>query len=225
MTHNERVCHEAGERRQHYLNQIKCILERIDDTPCVKDAGGTVGQESYEKPLVEYPGYVNYLNPKFNKPFTKPLLPNVVAERRLYCDEEDRDIDGKPKEIHDMCKAILNSDERTPNPQPNHSIRSKPAELKMGYLVQGCDCRKHNGLQDRCQRTECGGKPPCLTQPDPSCGPSNVYMTPPKDKTRAELVEEALMKWSRPKLQYCCCSIKCGEVQTYGMNPQDGPVK
>lgn len=33
-------------------------------------------------------------------------------------------------------------------------------------------CEKRNGLQDDCPRTECHGKPECLTLPSPICGPS-----------------------------------------------------
>lgn len=219
MTHNERVCHEAGERRQNYLNQIKCILEKMDDTPCVVNPGGTVGQESFEKPLIEYPGYINRLNPKFNKPFYEPLIPNVTAERRLYCGPEGQDL--TKTELPEVCRGILTPEEFRDGSgrkmPPTHSTRSKPAELKMGYMIQGCDCRKHNGLQDQCERSECGGRPSCLTQPDPSCGPSDAYNSPPPQRTREEVVEEALASWPRPKLQYCCCTTDCGSgVPTYG---------
>uniref|UniRef100_A0A0A9WVK3 Sensory neuron membrane protein 1 n=1 Tax=Lygus hesperus TaxID=30085 RepID=A0A0A9WVK3_LYGHE len=35
-----------------------------------------------------------------------------------------------------------------------------------------CFCTRRNGLQDTCPLTGCGGKPPCLTTPLPSCEPS-----------------------------------------------------
>ena len=53
MDREEIVCHAVGERRQNYLNQIRCILEQMDDTPCVRKTANR------RKPLVEYPGYVN----------------------------------------------------------------------------------------------------------------------------------------------------------------------
>ncbi|CAH1991771.1 unnamed protein product [Acanthoscelides obtectus] len=52
----------------------------------------------------------------------------------------------------------------------NHG-RSKSRELRASVLHVGCDCEKHNGLQDDCLRSECHGSPECLSNP-PVCGPS-----------------------------------------------------
>ncbi|KAF6210094.1 hypothetical protein GE061_015850 [Apolygus lucorum] len=240
MPHNERVCHEAGERRQNYLNQIKCILEKMDDTPCTRDYGGTngagqggaggqAGEGGFEKPLIEYPGYINRLNPKFNKPFWEPLIPNVMAERRLYCDEQGRDLTARTQ-LPDICREILSPEELCDgtgghHPAPKHAMRSKPAELKNGYMIQGCGCRKHNGLQDKCERTECHGRPACLTQPEPTCGPASTYMPPQQQMTREEIIEEALANWPRPKLQYCCCTPDCGARIPKSDSPNQGAAK
>uniref|UniRef100_A0A0A9WTF0 Chaperone protein DnaJ n=1 Tax=Lygus hesperus TaxID=30085 RepID=A0A0A9WTF0_LYGHE len=44
-------------------------------------------------------------------------------------------------------------------------------ELIGGILVPSCDCTKRNGLQDDCRRTQCKGRPWCLTEPWPDCPP------------------------------------------------------
>ncbi|XP_060520263.1 keratin-associated protein 10-7-like isoform X2 [Cylas formicarius] len=54
----------------------------------------------------------------------------------------------------------------------NTCTRSKSRELRASVLHVGCECEKHNGLQDNCPRSECHGNPECLTKPEPTCGPS-----------------------------------------------------
>ncbi|CAG9766985.1 unnamed protein product [Ceutorhynchus assimilis] len=58
--------------------------------------------------------------------------------------------------------------------QSSPSIRlkeSKSRELRASILYTGCQCEKHDGLQDDCPRTGCHGSPECMTSP-PTCGPS-----------------------------------------------------
>lgn len=62
------------------------------------------------------------------------------------------------------------TDNKTLKPQSKVKP-SKSRELRGGVLYVGCDCEKRNGLQDDCHRSECFGRPPCLTRP-PTCGPS-----------------------------------------------------
>ncbi|KAF5284320.1 hypothetical protein FQA39_LY04613 [Lamprigera yunnana] len=54
----------------------------------------------------------------------------------------------------------------------NEIALCKSRELLGGVLYSGCDCRKRNGLQDECKRTQCRGSPACLTKPEPTCCPS-----------------------------------------------------
>uniref|UniRef100_A0A0K8TEU5 Uncharacterized protein n=2 Tax=Lygus hesperus TaxID=30085 RepID=A0A0K8TEU5_LYGHE len=143
-----------------------------------------------------------------------------MADRKLFCDEQGRDLTVRT-ELPEICRDILTAEEMNAGgghrPAPKHATRSKPAELKNGYMIQGCGCMKHNGLQDKCERSECGGRPACLTQPQPMCGPASTYMSPQPQKTREEIIEETMESWPRPKLQYCCCTPDCGAgVPTYG---------
>lgn len=50
--------------------------------------------------------------------------------------------------------------------------RCKSFELRGGTLHKLCQCARRNGLQYDCPRTECMGRPCCLTKPDASCCPS-----------------------------------------------------
>ncbi|BFF95070.1 keratin-associated protein 17-1 [Drosophila madeirensis] len=45
-------------------------------------------------------------------------------------------------------------------------------ELRCGIMYTTCDCVKRNGLQDKCPRSACQGRPACLCFPYPGCGPS-----------------------------------------------------
>ncbi|KAH8393623.1 keratin-associated protein 5-5-like [Drosophila serrata] len=45
-------------------------------------------------------------------------------------------------------------------------------ELRCGIMYTTCDCVKRNGLQDKCPRSACQGRPACLCFPFPSCGPA-----------------------------------------------------
>ncbi|XP_024085004.1 uncharacterized protein LOC112127787 [Cimex lectularius] len=197
MAHNAAICHATGERRMNYLNQIKCILDRLDDTPCLEDRGGTSCEPAGSRPLIEYPGYINRLNPKFNKPFYVPLITNVqVKEIRPTSNLADHIYENN------RCLEYVQAGGTYMN-------RAPPNELRAGYLIHGCDCVKHNGLQDQCQRLECGGRPQCLTDP-PSCPPANA-MAPPKPQPNLnELVEDALARNPAPKIEYCCCQPECG---------------
>jgi hypothetical protein len=52
-------------------------------------------------------------------------------------------------------------------------------ELRGGVYYNRCDCSRRNGLQNDCQRSECQGRPACLTNP-PMCIPSGGigYISP-----------------------------------------------
>ncbi|KAH8409930.1 hypothetical protein KR009_001259, partial [Drosophila setifemur] len=45
-------------------------------------------------------------------------------------------------------------------------------ELRCGIMYTTCDCVKRNGLQDKCPRSACQGRPACLCFPFPTCGPA-----------------------------------------------------
>ncbi|GLV34417.1 uncharacterized protein CBL_09665 [Carabus blaptoides fortunei] len=80
--------------------------------------------------------------------------------------------------------------------------RAKSRELRAGILYVGCDCEKRNGLQDQCPRSECQGRPPCLTKP-PTCPPSefanakhltrktDLFLQRKRDAEKAKLAEAA----------------------------------
>lgn len=52
------------------------------------------------------------------------------------------------------------------------NLLSRSRELRGGRLMANCDCRRRNGLQYDCQRSECQGNAICLTKPHPKCCPS-----------------------------------------------------
>lgn len=50
--------------------------------------------------------------------------------------------------------------------------KCKSRELRAGVLYKTCECTKRNGLQHDCPRTECQGRPECLSKPKANCCPS-----------------------------------------------------
>lgn len=46
-------------------------------------------------------------------------------------------------------------------------------ELRCGIMYTTCDCVKRNGLQDKCPRSMCQGRPACMCFPVPTCCPAS----------------------------------------------------
>ncbi|RZF41337.1 hypothetical protein LSTR_LSTR000051 [Laodelphax striatellus] len=63
IPHTEAMCHETGEKRQNLINKLKMFLDQVDDRPCLVKDGR---QTSTRKPIIRYPGYVDYKHPAFN---------------------------------------------------------------------------------------------------------------------------------------------------------------
>lgn len=51
---------------------------------------------------------------------------------------------------------------------PIKILKCKSRELR-GSQHHLCDCRRRNGLQYDCQRSDCCDREPCLTKPFPKC--------------------------------------------------------
>ncbi|BES92882.1 spermatid development [Nesidiocoris tenuis] len=80
------------------------------------------------------------------------------------------------KVTYDGRLAEFNRDKTYEYPDPPLPIppwfrpRYKSVEVRGGKVMNGCDCWRKNGLQDDCQRWDCG-RPECLTTPLPECPP------------------------------------------------------
>uniref|UniRef100_T1HYH5 Uncharacterized protein n=1 Tax=Rhodnius prolixus TaxID=13249 RepID=T1HYH5_RHOPR len=85
--------------------------------------------------------------------------------------------------------------------------KTKSVELRGGLLHRGCDCIKHNGLQDACDRWGCLGNPCCTTRPKPTCLPGRIMLEPQKDCGRFE--EYGLYR----REQYCRCHKPIDECE------------
>ncbi|XP_014271019.1 uncharacterized protein [Halyomorpha halys] len=233
---DEVLCHATGERRQNYLNQIRCILEQMDDTPCVRR------NNSDRKPIVEYPGYVNMKNPNFRKspiqPVETPYIVNVpvmelrpTSEYWKHAHENDSKLQyfpvgsskyrnshggGGHEESHGHGdhhdEHGRHSDRHGGRQSAGYggsagsmgvAQRKKSYELAGGFLMTGCDCARHNGLQDDCRRTECQNNPTCKTEP-PSCGPSSTYAND-RNVNIQEKFEQAIRDNPPRQKFYCCC--------------------
>uniref|UniRef100_A0A161MM61 Keratin-associated protein 9-1-like protein n=1 Tax=Triatoma infestans TaxID=30076 RepID=A0A161MM61_TRIIF len=173
--HNEFICHMMGEKRQHYLTEVKKILDKMDTTECpqksiVEGMHGTGGKSLQERPMMKFPGYIDLDSPKFRKPFYAPLISSVPVK-------EIRPTDKLSKHMGENSETLQYVDIEDPLIKPCKPWalpRQKSFELRCSLMFKGCDCYKHNGLQDRCERSDCKGSPECLTQPSPTCPPSLV---------------------------------------------------
>ncbi|XP_073983452.1 uncharacterized protein [Rhodnius prolixus] len=208
--HNEYICHMMGERRQHYLNEVKKILDRMDTMECpqksdVEAIAGCGGQILGEKPMLKYPGYLDKDSPKFRRPFYAPLISSVPVK-------ELRPTDQLSKHKGESSEILEYVDVEDPSVKPCNPWalpRQKSFELKNSIMLKGCDCHKHNGLQDNCERSECRGSPECLTQPLPTCGPSYSQVAPPHQRPVNDMVREAVnARVASTNKTYCCCSSK-----------------
>ncbi|XP_039277917.1 uncharacterized protein LOC120350022 [Nilaparvata lugens] len=62
ISHTEVTCHALGEKRQNLINKLKMFLDTADERPCLVKDGR---QTSRRKPMIKYPGYVDYNHPAF----------------------------------------------------------------------------------------------------------------------------------------------------------------
>ncbi|KAL1140150.1 hypothetical protein AAG570_000082 [Ranatra chinensis] len=182
--HDEVLCHATGERRQHFLNQIKHILDKLDDRPCQPD------RPTRTKPLIKYPGYIDKSNPRYLlDPIIPPLIVSAsVAEVRPTSEYKQHEHENERYLQYIPVTGVW-------------CFRFNSRELRAGMLYSGCECIKTNGLQDQCPRSDCQGHETCSSSP-PSCLPSVTYMpakgAPPPDLSHLQAQQ------SDP----CCCSPK-----------------
>ncbi|KAF6210095.1 hypothetical protein GE061_015851 [Apolygus lucorum] len=189
MVHNEKICHDTGGRRLHYLNQIKCILNKIDTLPCPDEVQRV---DPNLKPLSEYPEYKAKEGNK-TEPFV-PLITNVQIK-------EVRRTSHLADHIHENCRNLeyvpvdFLENQHAPMDQKG---RLKSFELKGGYLIPGCICTKRDGLQDKCELQGCQRKDLCMADPSPLCAPANVMYG-------GNLPEEVRRHIPEPPTKKCCC--------------------
>ncbi|XP_063236359.1 uncharacterized protein LOC134538797 [Bacillus rossius redtenbacheri] len=88
-----------------------------------------------------------------------------------------------------------------------------PVELRGGVLYSSCDCRRRNGLQDRCPRTGCG-IPECLDMPEPTCIPSGGPGPKPRDADKESGATSRVVGQCVRQCPDCCCPVLCTTVQT-----------
>ncbi|KAK9511978.1 hypothetical protein O3M35_000529 [Rhynocoris fuscipes] len=192
--HNEYICHRIGEKRHNYLREIKRVVDKMDSSPCptkqmIESNQGSICEPD-NKPIINYPGYANIESPKFKQKTYVPLITNVpiketrpTSEMKKHRHEQSYEVSYIPIEEAALCK-------------PWAIPRKKSYELRGGIMYKGCQCPKHNGLQDRCERTECNGKKQCLTQPEPSCAPSQGFLSPKPFANQGRQKDSSF---------YCCC--------------------
>lgn len=187
-SHNDILCHDTGERRLNYLNQIKCILNKLDTTPCpayeVKDPN--------KRALKDYAAYKAKEGAK-QESFV-PLITNVQIKevrRTSHLDNHE----------HENCRNLqyvaVDFLENPHAPMDQHG-RHKSFELKGGYVIPGCICAKRDGLQDQCALQGCTNKNLCMADPSPLCPPANVMIG-------RSVPEETLQLMPKDNTKSCCC--------------------
>uniref|UniRef100_A0A1B6KJZ5 Uncharacterized protein n=2 Tax=Graphocephala atropunctata TaxID=36148 RepID=A0A1B6KJZ5_9HEMI len=95
-------------------------------------------------------------------------------------------------------KYRLNPPQKSP---PWEAHGSKSQELIAGYMKRNCDCVRRNGLQDKCELSQCQGRPLCLTTPMPLCPPSGgaaLMVTPAEAAVIVDNIDTGR-----------CCRLSC----------------
>ncbi|KAG5877333.1 hypothetical protein JTB14_003619 [Gonioctena quinquepunctata] len=168
------VCPEKAKERQNLLCDLKDLVDQMnsEESPqcCPMPCGtcpvpmctpGTCPPQSTSVPISMMTAQSPVCVPPI-LPICSPVNPPCVPICNP-CPEEQPCVPCNPPQMMVCYRRPKYGDS---------SLRSKSRELRSSILHVGCDCEKHNGLQDDCQRSECHGSPECLTQPDPSCAPS-----------------------------------------------------
>jgi len=144
----------AQERKQ---KPTPCIVGGADRSgkvrfaqpmPCERFAPKSYWQDPCEKKDV-----VVCLPCKQGKPCSKETSKPVVANLRVHLPLEKPKTTQKPR-------------------QRDYMYRCESRELLASKMLAYCECVKRNGLQDRCPRTPCQGRPACTEKPWPNCWPS-----------------------------------------------------
>jgi hypothetical protein len=204
--HNEFLCHSIGEKRENYLNKVKCILDRTSEFPCM-------GQQNHidrSRPMIKYPGYVDKKNPKFNAPFFVPTVVNVPCK-------EVRPTSEIKRHTHENTRSVQYVDIKKLE-------NSQSSRLVAGQMLEGCECGRRNGLQDSCPQPECQGRPEC-TQKPPTCAPSQKQeLGPPQRmKSRREIISEGMRKKGGRQGHVCCCPPGGEQQPPQNYAPADCP--
>ncbi|CAB0005951.1 unnamed protein product [Nesidiocoris tenuis] len=196
MVHNEKICHDTGERRLHYLKQIKCILDKLDSEPCplfeTKDPN--------LRPLNSYEAY-RRLGKRRVQP-EGPLVTSVPIK-------EIRRTSHLAEHLHENCRNMqyvavdFLENQHVPMDVPG---RKKSVELKGGFMIPNCSCTRRDGLQDHCELQGCLNKELCMADPSPLCEPAN-----PRGVQHLGLQDETAAHGPPPKP--CCCDTAWTAVE------------
>ncbi|XP_075215277.1 uncharacterized protein LOC142321167 [Lycorma delicatula] len=204
--HDECICHAVGEERQNIINELKILLDKADDRPCLIPDTRTKDQSN--RPLMKYPGYVDKRHPAYSPPsplpetskWARPIVTNVCVTEVRPTSEPKRVADDPPN----CCFKAMQYQNLRPSNQSGTSV-----ELRGGVVYNQCLCVKRNGLQDQCPRRECGGKPECIAMnPGPCCPPALAYqaaMLPPEKSPQELTPSKEMCHINRPVALCCCC--------------------
>uniref|UniRef100_A0A1B6E8W8 Uncharacterized protein n=1 Tax=Clastoptera arizonana TaxID=38151 RepID=A0A1B6E8W8_9HEMI len=170
MSHNELICHATGEQRKKLIKDLKSYVDKLENNLPIVSKREPIGKPG-GRLLKKYIGCVEKKQ-KIPRPpnVEKPIITNIqVHESRPTSQYERMKVENtRLVSYRDACPP-------TPYrmPPPWHIPRTKSQELRGGVMYVGCDCTRKNGLQDDCQRWECGGSPKCVAQnPGPCCIPA-----------------------------------------------------
>uniref|UniRef100_A0A1B6DNX7 Uncharacterized protein n=1 Tax=Clastoptera arizonana TaxID=38151 RepID=A0A1B6DNX7_9HEMI len=139
-------CYDSEESKERVCKEMKDFIVILEKRGTKVSRAEQIKRK--HNPILKYPGYVNIRHPALNPG---------------HRDEDER--------LHSAENPCSNENET----DASQAVRKTASqELRGGVLYIGCSCTKRNGLQDDCQRRECGGRPKCISlNPGPCCDPSS----------------------------------------------------
>uniref|UniRef100_A0A1B6LMD2 Uncharacterized protein n=1 Tax=Graphocephala atropunctata TaxID=36148 RepID=A0A1B6LMD2_9HEMI len=153
---------KCKESRNRLLNQLKSLATELDKG-CCDECCRDSPYKRKEKEEMENPCLGVY--PRHTADVPHGVNPN---RRAHLVDRPLVTVDGRPVSGGPKYQDEEEFD-RYPSP-PWFKPRSRSQELRAGFFHLGCVCYKRNGLQDDCQRSDCGYEE-CVHRP-PDCEPS-----------------------------------------------------
>lgn len=165
-------------KQRRVLNGIKSVLEELQRDMTAKIQLGDSNSQSKCPPCCPLQQRLQQ-QCNDNCPNRQAILQQQSKDCKTLQEEKSNSVPvvstKKPEPPEVMVCYKVPKKGRNKKKKENEVIRlkqSKSRELRASKLYIGCFCEKRDGLQDDCPRTECHGKPECLTQPYPTCGPS-----------------------------------------------------
>lgn len=146
--HDEFICHGTGERRQNIINEIKQLLDKADDRPCIIPK---IRPDDKMRPIMNYPGFVDKRHPVFQPPEPPPLITYVPVQEVRQTSEPGRVADDPPN----MCYKVRQFRQKKPEKDRDLLFRLHDIEMDLGSDTSLRQNRREPELQGEGSPVQC----------------------------------------------------------------------